>query len=115
LVPFSFELRRVLFRWEQTTERQRWQSDWLFPTRASTRLGQRNALRAHYLLLKRLNIPKSGFHRLRHTFATSYLQNGGDVVRLSRVLGHAQLTTTMRYLHLVLCENSADGVYAASR
>jgi integrase/recombinase XerD len=101
LVPFSFELRRVLFRWEQLTDRQRWHSDWLFPTREGTRLGQRNALRAHYLLLKRLGIPKSGFHRLRHTFATSYLQNGGDVVRLSRVLGHAQLTTTMRYLHLV--------------
>ena len=65
------------------------------------RLGQRNALRAHYALLRRLEIPKSGFHRLRHTFATSYLQNGGDVVRLSRVLGHSQITTTMRYLHLV--------------
>jgi integrase/recombinase XerD len=101
LVPFSFEMRRLLFRWEQVTEPQRWQSDWVFPTRAGTRLGQWNALRAHYLLLKRLGIPKSGFHRLRHTFATSYLQNGGDVVRLSRVLGHAQLTTTMRYLHLV--------------
>jgi integrase/recombinase XerD len=101
LVPFSFELRRILFRWEQRTQRERWQSDWLFGTRDGTRLGQRNALRAHYGLLKRLEIPKSGFHRLRHTFATSYLQNGGDVVRLSRVLGHSQITTTMRYLHLL--------------
>ena len=101
LVPFSFELRRVLFRWQQMTQRKQWASDWLFPTRAATKLSQRNALRAHYALLNRLCIPKSGFHRLRHTFATSYLQNGGDVVRLSRVLGHAQVTTTMRYLHLV--------------
>jgi integrase/recombinase XerD len=101
LVPFSFELRRVLVRWQQASERQRWASDWLFPTREGTRLGQRNALRAHYGLLKKVGVPKSGFHRLRHTFATSYLQNGGDVVRLSRVLGHAQLTTTLRYLHLV--------------
>src|SRR4029450_4780731 len=102
LVPFSFELRRVLFRLEQLRSRQGWLAcEWLFPTREGTKLGQRNALRAHYALLKRAGVPKSGFHRLRHTFATSYLQNGGDVVRLSRVLGHAQLTTTMRYLHLV--------------
>ena len=101
LVPFSFELRRILVRWQQFTERQRWRSDWLFATRTGTRLSQRNALRAHYALLARLDIPKSGFHRLRHTFATSYLQHGGDVVRLSRVLGHSQITTTMRYLHLV--------------
>jgi hypothetical protein len=31
---------------------------------------QRNALRSYYCLLKRLGLPRSGFHRLRHTFAT---------------------------------------------
>ncbi len=101
IVPFSFELRRVLFRWRQLQERRRWPAVWVFATRIGTRLGQRNALRAHYLLLGRLHIPKSGFHRLRHTSATNYLKNGGDVVRLSRVLGHSQITATMRYLHLL--------------
>ena len=104
IVPFSFELRRTLFRWAQMAERHRWQSELLFPTRHGTRLGQQNALRAHYMLLKRLSVPQSGFHRLRHTFATNYLQNGGDVVRLSRVLGHSQITTTMRYLHLLVSD-----------
>ena len=36
-----------------------------------------------YLLLARLDIPKSGLHRLRHTFATSYLQHGGGGCRSS--------------------------------
>jgi hypothetical protein len=31
---------------------------------------QRNALRSYYCLTKRLGLPRSGFHRLRHTFAT---------------------------------------------
>jgi integrase/recombinase XerD len=104
IVPFSFELRRTLFRWSQIAERHRWQLELLFPTRRGTRMGQRNALRAHYLLLKRAGIPQCGFHRVRHTFATNYLQNGGDVVRLSRVLGHSQITTTMRYLHLIVSD-----------
>jgi integrase/recombinase XerD len=104
IVPFSFELRRTLYRWTQLTQRQRWASDWCFATRAGTRLGQRNASRAHFALLRRAGLSRSGFHRLRHTFATSYLQNGGDVVRLSRVLGHTQITTTMRYLHLLVSD-----------
>lgn len=104
IVPFSFELRRTLYRWTQVVQRQRWASDFLFATRTGTRLHQRNALRGHYALLRRVHLTPSGFHRLRHTFATSYLQNGGDVVRLSRVLGHSQITTTMRYLHLIVSD-----------
>lgn len=104
IVPFSFELRRTLARWRQVLSRNRWEPELVFATRVGSRLGQRNALRAHYALLRRVGIPQSGFHRLRHTFATSYLQNGGDVVRLSRVLGHSQLTTTMRYLHLAVAD-----------
>jgi integrase len=49
----------------------------LFTTRDGSRLTQRNALRAHYILLAKVGLPKSGFHRLRHTFATNYLRAGG--------------------------------------
>ena len=41
-------------------------------------------------------------HSLRHTFATEYLRNGGDLYRLSRILGHSNTRTTERYLHLVI-------------
>src|SRR4051812_45111720 len=46
--------------------------------------------------------------RLRHTFATNYLRHGGDIVRLSMVLGHTQITTTQRYLHLLTEDLSAS-------
>jgi integrase/recombinase XerD len=100
-IPFSFELRKLVFRFLQIRERAGVPGTFLFSSRRGTRWGQRNALRSHYLLLKRLGIQKSGFHRLRHTFATQYLRAGGEVVRLSRILGHTQITTTMRYTHLM--------------
>jgi site-specific recombinase XerD len=37
-------------------------------------------------------------HTFRHTFAFSWLANGGDVFKLSRVLGHTEIQTTQIYL-----------------
>jgi integrase/recombinase XerD len=100
-VPFSVELRKVLFRFNQAKERSAVKSDLMFPARDGGEWEHRNARRSYYCLLRRLNLPQSGFHMLRHTFATEYLRSGGDVVRLSIVLGHSEVSTTMKYLHLL--------------
>ena len=39
-------------------------------------------------------------HKWRHTFATNFLKQGGDIESLRLILGHAKLSTTQRYLHL---------------
>lgn len=39
-------------------------------------------------------------HVLRHTFASHFMMNGGNILTLQRILGHASLTMTMRYAHL---------------
>lgn len=39
-------------------------------------------------------------HILRHTFASHYMMNGGNILALQKVLGHHSLTMTMRYAHL---------------
>ena len=36
-------------------------------------------------------------HTFRHTFAVMYLNNGGDVYKLSRTLGHSEMGTTEEY------------------
>ncbi|OAM53078.1 integrase [Methylovorus sp. MM2] len=39
-------------------------------------------------------------HVLRHTFASHFMMNNGNILVLQRLLGHSSLTMTMRYAHL---------------
>ena len=39
-------------------------------------------------------------HVLRHTFASHFIMNGGNILVLQKILGHSSLTMTMRYAHL---------------
>lgn len=42
---------------------------------------------------------KIRFHDLRHTFASNYMMNGGNVFDLQKLLGHTDIKMTMRYAH----------------
>lgn len=40
------------------------------------------------------------FHTLRHSFATEFIRNGGDIWELKNILGHSSINTTSLYLHM---------------
>ena len=52
--------------------------------------------------------PKLGPHLLRHTFATHYIDDGGHVAHLQRILGHASIETTMQYVNLAATALRSD-------
>ncbi|MEE9175600.1 MAG: site-specific integrase, partial [Thermodesulfobacteriota bacterium] len=48
---------------------------------------------------KKAGIEGLRFHDLRHTAATRMIENTGNIVAVSKILGHADIKTTMRYAH----------------
>lgn len=50
-------------------------------------------------LKKRSGILRLRAHLLRHTFATRYLENGGDMYSLQQILGHTSLEMVKKYVH----------------
>lgn len=44
--------------------------------------------------------PGQSSHVLRHTFASHFIMNGGNILTLQKILGHTSLAMTMRYAHL---------------
>ena len=57
------------------------------------------------------NLDKNiSFHTLRHSFATYYLTNGGNIITLKSMLGHSHLNTTNIYLHIAQNFNELEGI-----
>jgi site-specific recombinase XerD len=87
-------------------------SDWLFPSRSNPAraIDRASGQRYYHLARTAAGITKvGGIHTLRHCFATHLLQAGVDLHGVSKLLGHAQLSTTSRYLRMARPGYSAGG------
>ena len=54
--------------------------------------------------LRKTSITKEvNLHSLRHSYATHLLEQGINIVTLKELPGHADITTTVIYLHVAQC------------
>ena len=77
-------------------------SNYLFPGKTpDTPLSSTTVQKAMKLALAKAGIKKPATpHTLRHSWATSMLEAGVDLLTISKILGHASFVTTMIYLHV---------------
>jgi integrase len=47
-----------------------------------------------------VRVPAHPFHTCRHSFASHYVMQGGNLVALQKILGHSEIKLTMIYAHL---------------
>lgn len=76
--------------------------DYLFFTRSGERLtaNRIEKIIERYGNASRVEGVRCSPHTFRHTFAISYLRNGGDVFSLQRILGHSTLDMVRNYINL---------------
>ncbi len=84
---------------------------YLFVGKKNEHLNNRSIINYFSTLKVAYNLDKNiSFHTLRHSFATFYLMNGGNVITLKSMLGHSHLDTTNIYLHIAQNFNNLEGI-----
>lgn len=105
LVPISNECRKQLYR---LLSKSRVQVGLHNETGSQSALPQR--LPGHRgALSKGRNQQPRPSHALRHCFLVNYIRKGGDIYRLSRILGHSSISTTQLYLRSMGIEHLKEG------
>jgi site-specific recombinase XerD len=99
-IPIHPQLRTALTDW--LDERRRWpeagESEALFLNRRGGRLSARGAHEVITGIARRAGLDdRVTAHVLRHSFATTLVRGGTDLVIAAELLGHARLETTRAY------------------
>jgi integrase/recombinase XerC/integrase/recombinase XerD len=91
-------LQRYLFRYRSKPANST--VDNVFLTSKGFPLSENSVKLTFARLAKRSGVSRLHAHLCRHTFATRFLINGGDVFTLQQILGHSTLEMVRHYVNL---------------
>ena len=74
--------------------------DRIFPPEPGAKRDRQRVDKSFETILDLAGIEGFRFHDLRHTFASWYMMNGGDLYELAKILGHSNIKMTERYAKL---------------
>jgi site-specific recombinase XerD len=98
-IPISSRTSQALWKYISGRDALRSQ-DPLFITTNGDKLDRRHLADMLQHIGIRAGVPNVHPHRFRHTFAITYLRNGGDIYTLQAILGHSTLEMVRTYLRL---------------
>lgn len=81
-------------------------NDPLFITRLGTALSRTELLNMITATAARAGVSHANVHKFRHTFAITFLRNGGNVLELQKLLGHERMETVRIYAELATTDLS---------
>lgn len=105
LLPLNTTMASVLkeyLRYRQHKDGE----DYLFCNVFGKQLLKATCYHMLYHYNKSRGVDRTGIHRYRHTFAKQWILNGGNVVALSKMLGHSNLSITQNYINLLVTDLS---------
>lgn len=101
MVPLGHKLRKDLYAYIHRSREGEQGEPALFTSKSGTRLSRDGMATMIKRVMKTVGVQgKYGPHKLRHTFATNFLRNGGSLEALRRILRHNDIQTTQIYMHL---------------
>jgi integrase len=110
-VPMAPDVAAVLARLGQRGHRTS-DDDLVFPGQTGSYLDGSALYRRYKLALRRAGLRNLRFHDLRHTFGTVVIGTA-SILQVKAWMGHADVDTTMRYLHFAPSEADAELVARA--
>lgn len=103
IVPFNRTMSGILQEYLKYRQ-HRSDDDYLFCNVFGNQLTKSTSYHMLYEYNKRRGVETTGIHRYRHTFAKQWILNGGNVVSLSKILGHSSLQITRNYVNLLVSD-----------
>lgn len=106
IVPLNDDIVQILKEYLKYRDGER--EEYLFCNVFGKKLVRSTLYHSLWQYNKDRGVELTGLHRFRHTFAKKWVLMGGNVVTLSKILGHHSLEITQNYLNILTCDMQED-------